>query len=57
MAEERFFDKYWPALWLALYLECAADFRTWLENHHTEFSELLVGFRKKPSAMASITYR
>lgn len=33
-----------------------ADFRKWLEKHHATEQELLVGFYKKDSAKASITW-
>jgi uncharacterized protein YdeI (YjbR/CyaY-like superfamily) len=33
-----------------------ADFRRWLEKHHAEESELLVGFYKKDSGKPSITW-
>lgn len=34
----------------------AADFRAWLEKHHESASELVVGFRKVGSGMASMTW-
>jgi uncharacterized protein YdeI (YjbR/CyaY-like superfamily) len=33
-----------------------SDFRAWLEAHHDKFRELLVGFHKKSSGKASITW-
>jgi uncharacterized protein YdeI (YjbR/CyaY-like superfamily) len=33
-----------------------ADFRAWLEEHHAEFEELWVGFYKRDSGKASITW-
>ena len=33
-----------------------ADFRAWLERHHADRSELLVGFHKKGSGRPSITW-
>jgi len=32
------------------------DFRTWLEKHHADTAELWVGFYKKASGRASITW-
>jgi uncharacterized protein YdeI (YjbR/CyaY-like superfamily) len=40
----------------AVYFASAADFRTWLENHHASCTELLAGFYKKSSGKAGITY-
>jgi uncharacterized protein YdeI (YjbR/CyaY-like superfamily) len=40
----------------AVYFASSADFREWLESNHTASSELLVGFHKKSSGKASITY-
>jgi ribosomal protein L7/L12 len=34
----------------------AAAFREWLQQHHAEATELLVGFHKKASGVASITW-
>jgi uncharacterized protein YdeI (YjbR/CyaY-like superfamily) len=34
-----------------------ADFRTWLEDHHTSAAELLVGFYKRESGKPSMTWR
>jgi len=34
----------------------AAGFRRWLEKHHTEASELLVGFHKRESGRPSLTW-
>lgn len=44
--------------WVAhpLYFASAADFRMWLEKNHAGCSELLVGFYKKSSDKASMTY-
>ena len=39
-----------------LFFETPADFRAWLEAHHDSETELLVGFYKKGSGKASITY-
>jgi len=33
-----------------------ADFRAWLEAHHDNFHELLVGFHRKSSEKPSITW-
>jgi uncharacterized protein YdeI (YjbR/CyaY-like superfamily) len=33
-----------------------ADFRKWLEKHHADAEELLVGFHKKDSGLPSITW-
>lgn len=38
------------------YFACSADFRAWLEKNHASYRELLVGFYKKSSGEASITY-
>jgi uncharacterized protein YdeI (YjbR/CyaY-like superfamily) len=38
------------------YFERAADFRRWLERHHENTDELLVGFRKKATGLASIDW-
>ncbi|MDQ3560540.1 MAG: YdeI/OmpD-associated family protein [Pseudomonadota bacterium] len=35
----------------------AADFRAWLEANHDKVDELSVGYRKKGSGLASMTYR
>lgn len=34
----------------------SSDFRSWLEHNHSQCAELLVGFYKKDSGRASITY-
>jgi uncharacterized protein YdeI (YjbR/CyaY-like superfamily) len=34
----------------------AEDFRAWLERHHADAPELIVGFRKKRSGKPSITW-
>jgi uncharacterized protein YdeI (YjbR/CyaY-like superfamily) len=39
-----------------LYFETPAKFRAWLKRNHAEATELLVGFRKKGSGLASITW-
>jgi len=39
-----------------VYFAVAADFRQWLERNHAASTELLVGFYKKSSGRASITY-
>ena len=39
-----------------LYFRTPADFRAWLERHHTTAPELLVGFYKKGSGRPSITW-
>jgi len=38
------------------FFKSQADFRQWLEKNHTKETELLVGFYKKDSGKASITY-
>jgi uncharacterized protein YdeI (YjbR/CyaY-like superfamily) len=38
------------------YFSTPADFRAWLEAHHETEAELLVGFHKKGSGKASITW-
>ncbi|HEX6375695.1 MAG TPA: YdeI/OmpD-associated family protein [Allosphingosinicella sp.] len=38
------------------YFETAADFRAWLEAHHADAAELLVGFHKKSTGLASIDW-
>jgi uncharacterized protein YdeI (YjbR/CyaY-like superfamily) len=38
------------------FFTCSADFRKWLEVHHADSPELWVGFHKKASGKASITY-
>ena len=38
------------------FFKTAVAFHTWLEQHHASQSELLVGFYKKDSGKASITY-
>jgi uncharacterized protein YdeI (YjbR/CyaY-like superfamily) len=38
------------------FFSAPADFRAWLEAHHDKFHELLVGFYKKDSGKASITW-
>jgi uncharacterized protein YdeI (YjbR/CyaY-like superfamily) len=38
------------------YFRTADDFRCWLERHHADADELLVGFYKKDSGTASITW-
>jgi uncharacterized protein YdeI (YjbR/CyaY-like superfamily) len=40
----------------AVYFASSADFRGWLEQNHAACTELLVGFYKKSSGKASITY-
>jgi uncharacterized protein YdeI (YjbR/CyaY-like superfamily) len=40
-----------------VYFVSAADFRNWLENNHVRCTQLFVGFYKKSSGRASITYR
>lgn len=39
------------------YFVSSADFRAWLEINHASGRELLVGFHKKSSGKASVTYR
>jgi uncharacterized protein YdeI (YjbR/CyaY-like superfamily) len=39
-----------------VYFETPADFRAWLEEHHTTATELWVGFYKKGSGRPSITW-
>ena len=41
----------------ARYFKTAADFRRWLAAHHEGEKELLVGFYKKASGIAGITYK
>lgn len=38
------------------FFKTAGDFRDWLEQHHVEAQELWVGFHKKNSGKASITW-
>jgi uncharacterized protein YdeI (YjbR/CyaY-like superfamily) len=38
------------------YFDTEADFRRWLEAHHAEPGELLVGFRKKGTGLPSIDW-
>jgi uncharacterized protein YdeI (YjbR/CyaY-like superfamily) len=38
------------------FFETPADLRTWLERHHADADELLVGFHKKGSGRASVTW-
>jgi uncharacterized protein YdeI (YjbR/CyaY-like superfamily) len=38
------------------FFDSSADFRTWLEAHHDQVQELWVGFYKKNSGKAGITY-
>jgi uncharacterized protein YdeI (YjbR/CyaY-like superfamily) len=38
------------------YFASPAELRAWLEKHHTEHTELLVGFHKKSSGRPSITW-
>jgi|SRR5579864_2332010 len=40
----------------ATYFKSPSDFRAWLEIHHAEAQELLVGFHKKGSRKPSITW-
>jgi uncharacterized protein YdeI (YjbR/CyaY-like superfamily) len=40
----------------AVYFASSADFREWLQKNHAACTELLVGFYKKSSGKASITY-
>jgi uncharacterized protein YdeI (YjbR/CyaY-like superfamily) len=39
-----------------MFFATAADFRAWLERHHAERDELLVGFHRKDSGKPSITW-
>jgi uncharacterized protein YdeI (YjbR/CyaY-like superfamily) len=39
------------------FFKSQADFRKWLETHHAATSELLVGFYRKGSGKAGITYQ
>jgi uncharacterized protein YdeI (YjbR/CyaY-like superfamily) len=39
-----------------IFFATAADFRDWLEAHHTEATELLVGFHRKKSGRPSMTW-
>src|SRR5947209_1037659 len=38
------------------FFKTPADFRAWLEKHHADTPELLVGFYKKASGKGGITY-
>ena len=38
------------------FLATPADFRAWLQEHHADTRELLVGFYKKASGKPSITW-
>jgi uncharacterized protein YdeI (YjbR/CyaY-like superfamily) len=38
------------------YFRTPADFRAWLETHHADENELLVGFYRKGSGRPSITW-
>lgn len=40
----------------ARFFKSPADFRAWMEKHHADAAELLVGFHKRDSAKASITW-
>jgi uncharacterized protein YdeI (YjbR/CyaY-like superfamily) len=39
-----------------MFFETAVDLRAWLQRHHADAAELLVGFYKKRSAPASLTW-
>jgi uncharacterized protein YdeI (YjbR/CyaY-like superfamily) len=39
-----------------IFFETPADFRAWLEEHHADRSELLVGFHKKGTGRRSLTW-
>jgi uncharacterized protein YdeI (YjbR/CyaY-like superfamily) len=39
-----------------LFFACPADWRAWLEKHHQDHDELLVGFYKKASGKPRITW-
>lgn len=39
-----------------IFFETPADFRAWLEEHHADRSELLVGFHKKGTGRPSLTW-
>ena len=39
-----------------IFFETPAEFRAWLEEHHTDETELLVGFHKKGSGRPSMTW-
>jgi uncharacterized protein YdeI (YjbR/CyaY-like superfamily) len=39
-----------------IFFETPADFRAWLEEHHADRTELLVGFHKKGSGRPSLTW-
>src|ERR1700682_2553209 len=39
------------------FFKTPADFRAWLERHHADTPELWVGFYKKASGKAGITYK
>ncbi len=39
-----------------LFFAAAAEFRAWLDEHHASATELWVGFRKKGTGLASLTW-
>src|SRR3954470_22129032 len=39
-----------------VFFESAAAWRTWLENHHAEAGEILVGFHKKSTGRPTLTW-
>jgi uncharacterized protein YdeI (YjbR/CyaY-like superfamily) len=39
-----------------IFFETPAEFRAWLEEHHTDETELLVGFHKKGTGRPSLTW-
>jgi uncharacterized protein YdeI (YjbR/CyaY-like superfamily) len=45
-----------PALEDVLYFESATDFRRWLEEHHVSAAEAWLGFRRKGSDLAGLSY-
>jgi uncharacterized protein YdeI (YjbR/CyaY-like superfamily) len=40
----------------AIYFDSAADLRRWLQEHHDRAPELLIGFHRKSSGRAGLTY-
>ena len=45
-----------PTRMIPTFFESSADFREWLERHHTSATELWVGFHKKKSGKPSMTW-
>src|SRR4051812_1088401 len=40
-----------------VFLDSPADLRSWFERHHANERELLIGFHKRASGRASLTYQ